>query len=195
MSIKFLFNDDFEAKELEPPPISYDQNDLDIACREHFLKGFEEGRFQALQEIEASCRLILNAIQSSLDEVDRFQQQSQKTVATVIEKTIATILPHFCATAASTEVQGIVEDVLKKVIGAQEMTIMCAHDLVRVVEEKIETLKTTTKISINGDDTYHNSDVRMEWHGGFIERNEQKLCDDLTLLLTKYGREVEDAKV
>lgn len=189
MNHKFLFNDDFDAKALEPPPITYDDNDMEIACQEHFLKGFEEGRFQALQEIEASCRILLQKIQTSLSDVDHFQEQSQHTVAIVIEQTMQTILPHFCEKGALIEIQNIVQDVIKKVINVQHITITCTSDLVEPMEEYIQTLQAHTTMSVKGDQTYEKSSLCMEWKGGFIQRDEKKLCTELQHLLKNYKKE------
>lgn len=189
MNHKFLFNDDFEAKALEPPPITYDQSDLDIARQESFLKGFEEGHFQALQEIEASCRILLNHIQSSLSDMDHFKEQMQKTVALVIEKTMEAILPHFCEKGALIEIQSIVDDVIQKVINVQTITIICADSLLPPLKDFINTFTTQTVMDIKGDTSFAPSTLRMEWKGGFIQRNEEKLCADIELLLKDYKKE------
>ncbi len=185
---KFLFETDFDQTAVEK---TYDQQDIDIACRQSYIEGVDAGRLQTLKEIDAECRTILTHIAGALQNIRAIEQQSFMNAGIIAEKITKAMFPTFFEKGAFLEVQTVLSNVLEKLNSTNALTLYCAQEMEPKLKQFIDTLQTDTLINIHAQKDMAISDIKIDWKTGFAERDQGLLQETIDNLLENYTTEIQ----
>lgn len=191
MSTKFLFNHDFDH--MPQKMRTYDQDELDIACREKYIEGHDAGYRQALLSIEENCRALLPKIHSELADHHSMMAHSALNASLIAANVIEALFPAFYHEAVLTQVRACIDDAVQHVLDKTNVHVRCALD----VAEKLKNYGAEQKkhqsipLVIEGDDSLHGSDVIMTWSGGMMERNEHSIKETIDHILKDYHDRIQ----
>lgn len=194
MSSRFLFDIDFEEQAKAAalkPEITYDQEELDIACRQSRMEGFDEGRIQALREIDADCRKVLLTISQTLNIIDTLRQESYVTAGLISKKVISVLFPVFSENGALIETQAVLNDILQKLNSDNHIMIHCSAYIKEKLQQYVDSITSSIPIVLHAQDDMSPSDIKVIWKKGFAERNEKHLFDQIETLMKNYTHPIE----
>ncbi len=191
MTVKFLFDTDFSQPVAEH---SFDQEEVAIACRQSYMEGFDAGRLQGLQEIEADCRSVLNQLMHSFDHIKNIEMQSSINAGVIAEKITRALFPAFSEQGGLLEVKTVLKSVLEKLNCDNQLTLYCSEAILPKLKEYIDTLYTDVPIHLQSQKDRQKTDIIIDWKTGFAERNEQALLEHIDTVMREYRESHHDAR-
>ncbi len=196
VSSKFLFDTEFNGQatvrkkakdEPEAPPAIYTEEDKVRLCEEAYQSGLMSGKQEAMGGIEASTAEVLNAMNNQLQNIGQNHSNQMDNIrceaaslAFAIAKKLA---PALIARQPEAEVLKMVEGCLEDLHDEPRIVLRASEPVCDALSEKINELTQASgfqgKVILLPDDTKTNSDCRIEWADGGVERElsdtEQKL--------------------
>lgn len=192
MHTKFLFNHDFD----HPPPdenvITYDQDEFDIACREKYVEGLDEGRRQALQSIDEACRMMLPDVMARLTHTDALLNKAALNASIIAGSVLDALFPAFYDEAVFQQIRACIDDVVKHVMEHTKVIITCAPDVVEKMQSYyIEYApEHGIQVCIQGREGFKGSDLNVTWDGGMMTRHESCIRESVDAILKNYAEKL-----
>lgn len=178
--VKFTFDRAFDggAKNRYDEEIErIHQENIQAQAASH-AQGIEEGRQQALHEIEANTQQILEQIAQAAHAL--FSQQHQlesnlKQEMVQLAYTIASKLsPALIKTKPLSEVEALIEDCMVTAHKEPRLLVRVSETIAEAVSDRLEDMKVATNfpgdIVLIGEADFGPQDCRVEWPDGGTER-------------------------
>ncbi|WP_025898313.1 FliH/SctL family protein [Sneathiella glossodoripedis] len=196
VSSKFLFDTEFGSQsnirkkaeqEPEAPPAIYTEEDKNRLCEEAYQSGATAGKAEALQDIEASTADVLNSMASQLQVLGQHHSSQIENIrceaaslAFAVAKKLANAL---ISRQPEEEVLKMVESCLEDLHDEPRIVLRASEPVCDALADKINELTQASgfqgKVILLSDDTKTQSNCRIEWADGGVEREltdtEQKL--------------------
>ncbi len=141
-------------------------------------KGIEEGRKQALQDIEAQTQDTLSQIAQAAHAL--FSQQAQleaslkQEMVQLAYSVAAKLAPALLERHPLDEVEALIEDCMATASSEPRLVVRVAQNIADAVSERIEDMKAATNfpgdIVLLGEQSFGMQDCRIEWPDGGTER-------------------------
>lgn len=178
--VKFTFDQAFDggAKSRYDLEVERLQEESRSAQATALTQGREEGRHQALTEIEAATKQTLDQIAQAAHAL--FSQQAQleaglKQEAVQLAYTIASKLsPALIKTKPLAEIESLIEDCMVTAHKEPRLVVRVADSMTESIGDRIEDMKAATNfpgdIVLIGEASFGPQDCRVEWPDGGSER-------------------------
>ena len=178
--VKFKFDQAFDggAKSRFDEEIERVRADTDRIRDEAYTQGVEDGRRQALGEVENATKDLLAQIEqaahglfSQRAQLEASLKQEMVQLAYAISSKLA---PALLRSHPLAEVEALIEDCLATMNKEPRLVVRVAEPLVDPVNERIEDMKQATgfpgDIVLVGEPSFGEQDCRVEWPDGGTER-------------------------
>ena len=178
--IKYRFDLAFDggAKSRFDEELDRVRADADRIQSEAYSQGLEEGRRQALAEIEAATKETLGQVEEAAHAL--FSQRSQlegtlkQEMVQLAYAISAKLAPALIRAHPMAEIEALIEDCLSTMHAEPRLLVRVSEQLVDSVNERLEDLKASTgfpgDIVLIGEQTMGDLDCRVEWPDGGTER-------------------------
>ncbi|WP_417458296.1 hypothetical protein [Kordiimonas sp.] len=179
--VKYRFDTAFDggAKSRFDEELDRVRADADRIKSDAYASGLEEGRRQALSEIEAATKETLGQLEQATRALFSQRQQLESTLkqemvqlAYAISSKLA---PALIRTHPMAEIEALIEDCLATMQKEPRLVVRVCEELVDSVNERLEDLKAATgfpgDIVLIGEETMGMQDCKVEWPDGGSERN------------------------
>lgn len=180
--VKYTFDQAFDggAKSRFEVEIDALKAEADQRAQDAYAKGIEDGRAQALAEIEAETQKVLaELVQASTALFDQYQQleTSLKQEMVHLSYGIASKLSSaLIRTKPTAEVQALIEDCLATAAREPRLVVRVAESISDEIAARIDEMKNATSfagdIVLLGEPTLGAMDCRVEWPDGGSERKQ-----------------------
>lgn len=180
--VKYTFDQAFDggAKSRFEVEIDALKAEADQRTQDAYAKGIEDGRAQALAEIEAETQKVLAELaQASTALFDQYQQleTSLKQEMVHLSYGIASKLSSaLIRTKPTAEVQALIEDCLATAAREPRLVVRVAESISDEIAARIDEMKNATSfagdIVLLGEPTLGAMDCRVEWPDGGSERKQ-----------------------
>lgn len=202
-SSKFLFDTEFNNQsrvrkktdtEPEAPPAVYTEVDKTRLCEEAYQSGFLSGKQEALGGIEASTAEVLSVMESQLQQIAQSHSSQidnirceAASLAFAIAKKLA---PALIARQPEAEVLKMVEGCLEDLHDEPRIVLRASEPVCDMLATKITDLTQASgfqgKVILLPDDTKTNSDCRIEWADGGVEREMNDTLIQLDEIVSRF---------
>ena len=178
--VKYRFDQAFDggAKSRYDEELDRVRADAERLKSDAYSQGLEEGRRQALDEIENATKNLLAQVEQAAHGL--FSQRAQleaslKQEMVQLAYSIASKLaPALLRSHPMTEIETLIEDCMATMIKEPRLVVRVAEPLIDAVNERIEDLKAATSfpgdIVLVGEPSFGPQDCRVEWPDGGTER-------------------------
>jgi len=178
--VKFTFDQAFDggAKSRYDVEIERVQQAGEDAKDVAHRQGLEEGRAQALGEIEAQTQEVLNQISQASHAL--FSQQAtlesalKQEMVQLAYSIAAKLAPALMREHPFQEVVSLIEDCMATAQKEPRLVVRVADGVTDAVNERIQNMKAATSfpgdIVLIGEQTFTTQDCRVEWPDGGTER-------------------------
>jgi len=178
--VKYTFDQAFDggAKSRYDLELERIQREGETAKVSAHSQGLEEGRQQALKEIEAQTLETLSQVAQSAHAL--FSQQAQleaglKQDMVQLAYSIASKLaPSLIRQHPMAEIESLIEDCLATANREPHLVVRVSETVAEAVNERLENMKASTNfpgdIVLIGETGYGSQDCRVEWPDGGTER-------------------------
>ncbi|WP_417451538.1 hypothetical protein [Kordiimonas sp.] len=178
--VKYRFDQAFDggAKSRYDEELDRVRADAERLKTDAFNQGLEEGRKQALSEIENATKDLLAQIEQAAHGL--FSQRAQletslKQDMVQLAYSIASKLsPALLRAHPMAEIEALIEDCMATMVKEPRLVVRVAEPLVDAVNERLEDLKAATSfpgdIVMIGEPSFGPQDCRVEWPDGGTER-------------------------
>ncbi len=209
---KFLFDNDFEApsvpekpdsapgeppEEIEEPeeeaPPTFTQDDLDAMRAEGYEAGKKDALAETAEATQAHTLMAVKAVEDALAKL--FAVQSEKNDAMSKDAMAAAIaitrkvFPDLNRRNALGEVEGMVKEVLGRVIEEPRLTLRVNAGLRGSFEERIGPLTQAAgyggKVVFATDSDVALGDCKIEWGNGGAERNLSEILNEIDRIIER----------
>ena len=189
---KFLFDTEFgsqtaspkkiekEEEVVEPvlPPAIYTEEDKERLCREAYEQGTNDGRQEALGGLEASATEAMNSLNDQLQQLSQSHNKQMENIrceAASLAFAIAKKLsPALIARQPEAEVLKMIESCLGDLRDEPRIVLRASEPVCDALATCVNDLAASTgfqgNIILLPDDTKTNSDCRIEWADGGVDR-------------------------
>ncbi|WP_169568137.1 FliH/SctL family protein [Sneathiella limimaris] len=210
---KFLFDTEFgssvkkepekvEAPEPELPPAIYTEEDKERLCAEAHSAGQAAGREEVLQSVEATTAQIMSDLSSQLQQLAQAHEAQMENVrceaaslAFAIAKKLA---PSLIARQPEQEVLQMVQDCLADLHDEPRIVLRANEQVCNSLSEKVDILAQQSgfqgNIILLPDDTKIDSDCRIEWADGGVERDVTDTTQKLEEIIHRFVNSADEAK-
>jgi len=178
--IKFTFDQAFDggAKSRFDEEIERVQQAGEDAKVQAHGQGFEEGRAQALKEIEAETQEILSQIAQAahalFSQQNRLESALKQEMVQLAYSIAAKLAPALMRDHPLTEVTSLIEDCMATAQKEPRLVVRVADNITEPVNERIQNMKAATNfpgdLVLIGEETFGMQDCRVEWPDGGTER-------------------------
>lgn len=194
--VKFTFDQAFDggAKSRYDMEIERLQEESQQAQVASHAQGVEEGRQQALGEIEAATKESLDQIAQAAHAL--FSQQSQleaglKQEMVQLAYAIASKLsPALIRTKPLAEVEALIEDCMVTAHKEPRLVVRVAETIVEAVGDRLEDMKAATNfpgdIVLIGEAGFGPQDCRVEWPDGGTERRHTETQNEIEKAVQRF---------
>ena len=176
-----------EVVEVEPPPPTYSQAELDEAEQRGFMNGQLEGNRLALERQEHQVALAIGDIARTLP---LLASQLAASIAVVERDAVATLLlaverifPRLAAETVTGETALLLERAFHKAVEEPRVTVRCALAIRDAIEPLIKDAASEAgypgKLTIMGDPHLAEGGCRVEWAEGGLERDPAALLSTI----------------
>ncbi len=212
---KFLFDTEFgsqtanrkkaaEAKKAAEPevlPAIYTEEDKERLCREAHEQGVNEGKQEALAGLEASATEVLNSLNGQLQQLAQshsHQMENIRCEAASLAFAIAKKLsPALIARQPEVEVLKMIEGCLADLHDEPRIVLRASEPVCDALAERVNDLAAATGFQGNvillPDDTKTNSDCRIEWADGGVDREISDTTNKLEEIINRFINSGSDA--
>lgn len=194
--VKYTFDHAFDggAKSRFDLEIEEIKTEAEQNAHSAMQKGMQDGRTQALNEIEAQTLQVMENIKTNAQSL--FEQQAAlesrlKQEMVDLAYAIASKLSGaLIRTHPVGEIQAVIEDCLQTVSQQPRLVIRVSEIMQQQVGERIEAMKTaanfTGDIVLIAEPSLGPNDCRVEWPDGGSERNHAALQQEVETAVQRY---------
>jgi len=184
--------DDEEAEPEEVIP-TFSQEDIEVARREGFQAGKEEGLHASLDSVERQMSATLgnleNQITRIIDEQNTANEDASHLALSVAVSIARKMLPEMASSNAVNEIELVIKDVLPRLIEEPRITVRLHGNVEAGITSRLESL--TGKLGYHGViSVYPDSDItigdcRLEWSCGGADRNTKALWREVDDIIAR----------
>lgn len=194
--VKFTFDRAFDggAKSRYDLEIERLQEESRQAQTSSHAQGHEEGRHQALHEIEAATQAVLEQVAQAAHAL--FSQQHQlesnlKQEMVQLAYTIASKLsPALIRTKPFAEVEALIEDCMVTAHKEPRLVVRVSDAIAEAVSDRLEDMKAATSfpgdIVLIGEAEFGAQDCRVEWPDGGTERRHTNTVKEIENAVQRF---------
>ncbi|HAU29103.1 MAG TPA: hypothetical protein DCW68_03220 [Rhodospirillaceae bacterium] len=178
---------------VDKPQPKYTENDLTAAQAEAFAKGRDEGlREEREGQTRKACDLLVRLLAENTRLEQGIAEQATRLVGDAGElarRILAKLMPMATARGGLEEIESLIASTLLEQHTAPRISIHVAPAMQATVNELVERLRKDTafegKLAILSDETFGESDCRLEWATGGAERMLDKIWNDINTCISK----------
>lgn len=194
---------DSEAEPETPPEPTFSAAQLEDARQEGYQAGHKDALLEASSNIEREMLQLLEHIGGQFSALAEAQslanQQMLLDGADVAVTIMRKLMPATVAKHGSAEIDALVTDCLKHLIGHPRITVRVSPQHVAEIENRLNTLVADCgfegRFLVEGDDALGQIDCRLEWPGGGAERCMAQVWQEIDELLRRFrGDETEESE-
>ncbi len=194
--VKYRFDQAFDggAKSRFDEELERLRADAETIKSEAYAHGFEEGRNQALRDIEAATKETLSQIAQGAHAL--FSQKAQlesgiKQEMVQLAYAIASKLsPALIRSHPLAEIEAVIEDCLATAQKEPRLVVRVSEALLDPVNERLEDLKASTgfpgDIVLIGEPGLGPQDCRVEWPDGGTERKHDTIMREVETAVQRF---------
>jgi len=206
---KFLFDTEFGSAtplHVKPdlpdaPPLVYTEEDKEQLCTDAFQDGLAAGKEEALQSIEASAADIMRNVEAQLLQISsnyNTQMDNIRCEATSLAFAVASKLSTtLVARQPEAEILSMIENCLEDLRDEPRFVLRASAIVCDALSEKINQLASASgfegNIILLPDDTKTNSDCRVEWADGGVERDMTSTIQKIEEIVNRFISSSNDA--
>lgn len=201
--VKYTFDQAFDggAKSRFDQEVERLQGEAEQARKDSYTQGFDEGKAQALSEIEAATKEIVGQLAQAAHGLfdQRLQLESElKQEMVHLAYAIASKLSSaLIRTHPTAEIQALIEDCLATVSQEPRLVVRVSESISDHIAGHIDVMKHATSfagdIVLIGEPTMGPLDCRVEWPDGGSERNHDALKRQIEEAVQRFAiSEAED---
>lgn len=209
--VKYTFDHAFDggAKSRFDLEIEEIKNEAEQTAQSALQQGMQDGRAQALTEIEAQTLQVMEHIRANAQSL--FEQQAAlesrlKNEMVDLAYAIASKLSSaLIRSQPIVEIQAVIQDCLQTVSQQPRLVVRVSEAMQQQVGERIEAMKTAANFSgdivLIAEPSLGPNDCRVEWPDGGSERNYAALQEEVETVVQRYvmsdvsGAQAEDETV
>lgn len=192
---KFLFETSFDPEDMAARAAAVPLETHTAAIEEAHSKGFEEGRNEAQEGIDARNTEQLQHLNvkllTLLEEQEQYRHKVQTLLASILQKSLEKLFPVLAKKQGLSEVLDVVAQTFKKTAPAREITLFTCPQTVDALQEKLKTLQKDFDqpliFKVCGEETLTYTDCRLEWEGGGVERLSSRLYQEIEACLERLS--------
>ncbi len=179
--VKYTFDQAFDggAKTRFDLEIERLVNEAEEGRKESYTKGVEDGRAQALQEIEAATREAItqftNAATALFDQRAQLETGLKHEMVHLAYAIASKLSSALIRTRPTAEVQALIEDCLATVSQEPRLVVRVSENVSEPITKQLDAMKNATSfagdIVLIGEPKMNDLDCRVEWPDGGSERN------------------------
>ncbi len=195
LEIKVASDSEDAEEELEPEEIipTFSEEDLEIARKEGFQAGKEEGLNASLDSIERQVSATLGKMETEITRLIDGQKETNDETAHLALSVAVSIarkmLPEMASRNALEEIGLVIENILPRIIDEPRLTVRVHGDVEADVNSRLETLAANAGfeglVVVNPDNELDIGDCRLEWSCGGAERNAEALWRDIDGIIAR----------
>ena len=208
---KYIFDTDFEEEakrvlleikqeteaeaksEIEEPDPTFTEAEVNTARTEGFNAGKEEGIREAANATEQRVLETLKALSQQTEQIFHSMEDVNTTAirnamsvgASIVHK----LFPHLNERHADTEVQALIDTVIKQVISDPTIRVHVNEGLFEVVKERCVPMAAKIghgdKVEVIADSTLPEGNCRLEWESGGAARDAAGIWRDVDEILER----------
>lgn len=194
--VKYQFDQAFDggAKSRFDEELDRLRQDAERIKADAYAHGFEEGRSQALGEIEAATKETLNQIAQAAHAL--FSQKSQlesgiKQEMVQLAYAIASKLsPALIRAHPMAEIEALIQDCMVTAQKEPRLVVRVAEAILDPVNERLEDLKASTgfpgDVVLIGEPALGLQDCRVEWPDGGTERRHETILQEIETAVQRF---------
>jgi len=196
---KFLFNLSFDDEvgcplgEREKPKPTYSQEQIDEARKESYESGFNAGQKAMMEDQQQRMNVLLAQIDQHVGHLAQSSQEEWQTqlgqlqqIALVIARKI---MPTYVQRYGVEEIETIVDRIVAEMSREPRLVIRVSENQFDEVSAKINEITANQayagKVVILGDADLGESDCRVEWADGGIERDLRMIWEDIDRVMSE----------
>lgn len=196
----FTFDRSFDlsalnAAEEARKAITFSEEEMALAKEQSYGQGFVAGKEAALKEIQQQQTTVLGSINRvferfAKDVWDVFDKQ--KHVASDVGSAIARkLLPDYMAKHGQQEILSAIEKAVSEMINEPRLVLRINENNFDYIKREVESLSSRLgyvgKMIILADQTLGDSDCKLEWADGGMERNVNMIWSDIDRQLARHS--------
>ena len=196
---KFLFDTSFEPADegakAAPKPQYFDE-DLARALEEGRVAGREEGRQEALGQIENAASQAQAAIGQALatlrQGLDDMRETNTRMAVEVAVAVVRKIYPRLADAHAMAEIEAVVSGAIARLGEEPRIVVRVSDGLLDPVRERVGELTRNAafegRVIFLAEADMAPGDVRVEWADGGAERDTERLWQEIDELIRRMAR-------
>lgn len=178
-----------------PPPLIYNENDIEAAKHEAFQRGQEQGLEDAKKAVETVLVSLVERTLQAAQILLQNEAEREKLLCETALRTTATTIKKFWPQILQTNALETLEKTLRETIANnpdETRMVLRVHDtLLDEVIKRLPQIKEQEafngKLIVIADETIHPGDCKIEWADGGLERLgntlSQRLDDAMTRII------------
>lgn len=180
--VKYTFDQAFDggAKSRHDVEMERLASEAEQRRQDSYNKGVEDGRSQALQEIEAATKEAINqltaAAQALFDQHQRLESSLKQEMVHLSYAIASKLSNALIRTHPTAEVQALIEDCLATVSQEPRLVVRVSENMCDHLTTQLDTMKNATsfggEIVLIGEPQMTDLDCRVEWPDGGSERKQ-----------------------
>ncbi len=180
--IKYTFDQAFDggAKTRHDLEIEQLVKDAEDRRQQSYAQGVEDGRAQALQEIEAATKDAVlqlgQSAQSLFDQREALESGLKQEMVHLAYAIASKLSSALIRTKPTAEVQALIEDCLATVSREPRLVVRVSENISEAITEQLDAMKSATSfagdIVLIGEPQMGDQDCRVEWPDGGSERKQ-----------------------
>ena len=187
-----------EPEEPPPPPApTFSQEELDATRHQGWLEGRAAGEADAMERTERrladTVERLAHDLQSLAGAQDaalgRIERQATELSVAIVRK----LFPALVARSGTVEIAALVADAISLAQEQPKLVLHCAPGMIEALEPILAEAAARSgfegRLSVRGDAALGETDCRIEWNDGGLDRNSSRL---MTEIESAVARGLED---
>jgi len=162
-----------------PPEPTFSQGELDAAFARGEAEGRQTGEFAAMERIERrladTVERLAHVLQDSVEAQRKASAAIERQAAEMAMLALRKLFPVLLQRAEGRELEAVFTEAFEQAIEEPRIVVRAAPGMVEALEEKLRALAARAgfegKLSLIGDPRLSESDCRVEWSEGGVERD------------------------
>jgi flagellar assembly protein FliH len=189
---------------IEPPAPTFSEDELAAACEQARKQGEQAGHQRGLaegqQRLEAQMAAALSTISAQLTLAVRAATEAPVEITQAATELAMAILrkmhPALSAKRGLDEVAGVLADCLEQLKNEPRLVAYVPNQLLDPLNERVATISAARgfegRVVLIGDPDLTDSDCRIEWADGGLERDTRRLWSDIEVALDRCLGQPQD---
>ncbi len=210
---KFLFDFDFDDVKLmeeivreeaeeegiepeepeEPPEPTFSQEELEAARQEGFNRGKAEGNQEAMNAIEKELVGVVGQLNEQVSDIHQVQadnlEEFHRETATLALAICRKLFPVLNEQGGFDEVANAAEKIMTSLLNEPRLSVRVQEEYAAPLKDRIEMQLSQSgyrgKLSVKGDSSLQNGELRVDWQSGYAKRDPNELLEEISEIVDK----------